>query len=130
MTRPIAKIVSAVKTGTTTAIITTAAAHGLVTGNWITIKGNRNQVAFANFATPVQVTVLTPTTFTCVYGTAVTATTYGGSVIITNGGIDQQGLLGQVVQNAQVILGDATTPDQLILTGSAAWSTGVGVMNV
>lgn len=130
MTRPIAKIVSAVKTGTTTATITTELAHGLATGNWITIKGNRDQVAFANFSTPVQVTVLTPTTFTCVYGTAVTATTYGGAVIITNGGIDQQGMLGQIIQNVQVIPTDTFAPDQLILTGSAAWSTGVGVMNI
>lgn len=90
MTRPVAKIVSSAKTGTTTATVTTDVPHGLVTGNWITIKGNRDQVAFANFATPAQVTVLTATTFTCVYGTAVTATTYGGSVILTNGGVDQQ----------------------------------------
>lgn len=130
MTRPIAKITSISKAGTTTATVNTASPHGLVTGNYVTIKGVRDQTNFANFATPVTVTVINATQFQVVMGTAVTATSYGGAVILTNGGIDQQGLLAQVVQNAQVILGNATTPDQLILTGSAAWSTGVGVMNI
>lgn len=130
MTRPVAEIVSISKTGTTTGTVNTALPHGLVTGNYVTIKGVRDQTNFANFSVPVAVTVVTPTQFTLVIGSAVTATSYGGAVILTNGGIDQQGLLAQVVQNAQVILGNATTPDQLILTGSASWSTGVGVMNI
>lgn len=130
MTRPIAKITSISKSGTTTATVNTASPHGLVTGNYVTIKGVRDQTNFANFAAPVAVTVISPTQFQVVMGSAVTATSYGGAVIRTNGGIDQQGMLAQVVQNAQVILGNATTPDQLILTGSANWSTGVGVMNV
>lgn len=130
MTRPIAKIVSISKSGTTTATVNTATAHGLQTNQWVTIKGVRDQTNFANFATPVQVTVITPTQFTLVMGSAVTATSYGGAVILTNGGIDQQGMLAQVVQNAQVILGTNGAPDRLILTGSANWSTGVGIMNV
>lgn len=130
MTRPIAEIVSISKTGTTTGTVNTALPHGLVTGNYVTIKGVRDQTNFANFATPVAVTVVTPTQFTLVIGSAVTATSYGGAVILTNGGVDQPGLLAQVVQNAQVILGTTTVPDQLILTGSASWSTGVGVMNI
>jgi len=93
MSRPIAKIVSAVKTGTTTATVTTDISHGLVNGNWVTVKGNRDITNFAPIATPVQVTVTGANTFTIVWGAAVTATGYGGSVIITNGNRDQPGII-------------------------------------
>lgn len=128
MTRPVAKIVSAVKSGTTTATVTldrTCASAGIVSNTWMTAKGARDQTNFANFATPVQVTVTGANTLTMVWGGAVTATTYGGSLIMTNGGIDQQGVLAQSIQSATV---DATT-GVLTLVGSGSWSTGVGVMN-
>lgn len=128
MTRPVAKIVSAAKTGTTTATVTldiTCAAAGIATNCWMTAKGARDQTNFANFSTPVQVTVTGSNTLTMVWGGAVTATTYGGSIIMSNGGIDQQGVLAQSIQSATV---DATT-GVLTLVGSGSWSTGVGVMN-
>ena len=128
MTRPVAKIVSIVKTASTTWNITldrTCASAGLVTGNYCTVKGNRDQVNFANFSTPAQITVTGANTLQLT-GTTGTATGYGGSLILTNGGVDQQGFLAQSVQSATV---DATT-GALTLIGSAAWSTGVGVMNV
>ena len=128
MTRPVAKIVSVSKAGSTTWNITldrTCASAGLVTGNYCTVKGVRDQTNFANFATPAQITVTGANTLTLV-GTTGTATSYGGSLILTNGGVDQQGLLAQSVQSATL---DATT-GALTLVGSAAWSTGVGVMNV
>ena len=128
MTRPVAKIVSVSKAGSTTWTLTldrTCASAGLVTGNYCTVKGVRDQTNFANFATPAQITVTGANTLTLV-GTTGTATSYGGSLILTNGGVDQQGFLAQSVQSATV---DATT-GALTLVGSAAWATGVGVMNV
>lgn len=85
MTRPIAKIVSAVKTGTTTATITTDIPHGLTTTNYVTIKGIRDTTNFPALTTPTVVaSTPTSTTFTIVIGGAVTATSYGGSVIMAN----------------------------------------------
>lgn len=125
MTRPVAKIVSISKSGSTTATVNTAAPHGLVTGNYVTIKGVRDTTNFASFATPVQVTVTSATQFTLVMGTAVTATSYSGAVILTNGGVDQQGVLGQMVQNA---VWD-NTAQTLTLTGSGTWS-GVSITDI
>jgi hypothetical protein len=117
MTRPVAKIVSISKSGTTTATVNTASAHGLTTGNWVSIRGVRDQTNFANIST-VQVTVINATQFTLVLGSAVTATSYGGAVILTNGGVDQQGALGQVVQSASV----AAETGVLTLVGNTNWS--------
>jgi len=126
MTRPVAKIVSISKAGSTTATVTTDGAHGRVSNEYVTIKGVRDQTNFANFATPVQITVTGANTFTLTVAGVYTGTSYGGSVILANGGIDQQGLLAQIVQSATV---DSTT-GVLTLVGSGSWSTGVGVMNV
>jgi len=128
MSRPVAKIVSIVKSGSTTWTITLdrpCATAGLVTGNYCTVKGVRDQTGFANFATPVAITVTGANTLTLI-GVTGTATSYGGALILANGGVDQQGVLAQSVQSATV---DAVT-GALTLVGSAAWSTGVGVMNV
>lgn len=90
MSRPIAKIVSIVKTGTTTATVTTDAPHGLLTTSYVTIKGVRDQTNFPNLTTATVVaSTPTTTTFTIVIGGAVTATSYGGSVILANAQIDQ-----------------------------------------
>ena len=120
MSRPVAKIVSAVKTGTTTATVTTDVAHGLVTNNWVTVKGNRDVTNFAPLTTPVQVTVTGANTFTLVWGAAVTATGYGGSVILTNGNRDQPGIIGQTVSAVQSI--SAGGENWLQVTGNASWA--------
>ena len=121
MSRPVAKIVSATKaTASTTATIVTDAPHGLVTGNYVTIKGIANQTVFASFTTPVAVTVVNETTFTVVIGTAAIATSYGGSVIIANGGKDQPGIVANTIQNAQSYIADGS--NWLLLTGLATWA--------
>lgn len=87
MTRPVAKIVSVSKAGSTTWTLTldrTCASAGLVTGNYCTVKGVRDQTNFANIATPTQITVTGANTLTLVSTTG-TATSYGGSLTITNG---------------------------------------------
>ena len=117
MTRPVAEIVSIAKSGTTTATITHDSSYPFQTGNYVTIKGVRDQANFAAFTTPVAITVLSSTQFTCVLGSAVTATSYGGSVVLCNGGIDQPGIIGQTVQSAVL---DAN--GWITLVGNTTWS--------
>lgn len=88
MSRPICKIVSISKSGTTTATVNTDQPHGLVTGNIIVIKGVRDQTNFANIGSGAAVTVTGPYQFTFTHGSAVTATSYGGIVGICNGSLD------------------------------------------
>ena len=122
MSRPIAKIVKAEKlTATTTATITTDVAHGLVTGNYVTIKGIANQTVFASFTAPAAVTVVNATSFTVTIGTATIATSYGGSVIIANGGKDQPGIINNTIQNAVSVTAEGN--NWLNLTGAATWAS-------
>ena len=122
MTRPVAEVAAVSKAGTTTATVVTRRPHNLVTGNYVTVKGVRDQVNFASLTTAVPVTVVDASTFTVVFGAAVTANSYGGSVILCNGNIDQQGAIGQAVQTAEVDADGYVT-----LVGSSAWvGTSIG----
>lgn len=117
LTVPIAKIVSATKTGTTTATIVTDAAHGLTTGDVINIYGVRDQTNFPNLTAATAVaSVVNATTFTVVQGTAVTATSYGGYVSRVQGGQVQQGAITMSAQSATI------ASSILTLVGSATWS--------
>jgi hypothetical protein len=126
LTVPNAQIVSAVKTGTTTATITTDRSHGLVANDPVVIYGIRDQAAasFPNLATATAVaSVVDDLTFTIVIGTASTVTSYGGYVAKVNGGnlMSSLGAVAQVVQSATLsTLADGTR--QLVLVGSAAWA--------
>ena len=81
----------------------------------------RYQGSFPVIIAQTPITVVSPTQFTCVIGTAVTATSAGGSVILCNGGVDQPGIIGQVIQSASI---DPT--GWLTLVGSSAW-TGIAI---
>ena len=117
LTRPVARIVSAAKTGTTTATVITDVAHGLTTGDWINAYGVRDTTNFANLTTATVVaSVVNSTTFTVVWGSAVTATGYGGFVARVNGGQVVQGLVTMAGQSV------ARTSNVVTLVGSAAWS--------
>ena len=121
LTIPSAKIVSAVKTGTTTATIVTATPHGLTTADLVNIYGIRDQAAtsFPNLTVATAVaSVVDATTFTIVIGTAGTVTSYGGYVSRVNGGQVQQGAIAQVIQSV------TRASNILTLVGNAAW-TGV-----
>ena len=126
LTVPVAQIVSAVKSGTTTAVITTDVPHGLVTGDPVVIYGIRDQTAsaFPNLLTATAVgTVGSTTTFEIVIGTAASVTSYGGYVARVNGGNLMSALGGSaVIAQAAVLstLGDGTR--QLVLTGNTNWS--------
>lgn len=126
LTVPNAQIVSAVKTGTTTATITTDRPHGLTAADPVVIYGIRAQGAteFPNLTTATAVaSVVDATTFTIVIGTAGTVTSYGGYVAKVQGGnlMSSLGAVAQVAQSATLsTLADGTR--QLVLVGSANWA--------
>lgn len=121
MTRPVAKIVSSVKTGTTTATVNLDAAPvtPLAVGNTVVLYGMRDTANFPATTGSI-VSVISPTQFTIVIGTAVTATSYGGSVSIVNGGQVQQGIIQQAVQS--VVSRVAAGSNWLDVIGSSTWA--------
>lgn len=116
MSRPIAKIVSAVKSGSTVATITTDVAHGLVSGNIVDLFGIRDQTNFVQFNT-LTVTVLSETTFTVSFGTSYTGTSYGGVVILRNGNASITGASVQAIQSVSI-----DNYGILSVTGNTTWS--------
>ena len=118
---PNGKIVSAVKTGTTTGTFTTEVAHGLTTGDFINIYGVGDTTSFPNVTTAVQVlSTPTSTSFTATLGTAVTATSAGGFVSRA------QGSLSMLTVQAAVAIQASSTSTQLTLIGNVAWASVVG----
>lgn len=124
MSRPVGgKIVSAVKSGSTTATITTSSAHGLSTNDVICIYGIIDQTNFANQTTAVAVaSVINSLTFTVAFGASATTTSFGGAVVRVNGG----NLPSALGYTAQSIQSASLTNGVLTLTGNANWS-GVAV---
>lgn len=126
LTVPTAQIVTAVKTGTTTATITTDVPHNLTLGDPVVIYGIQNQAAtaFPNLLTATAVaSVIDSTNFTIIIGTAATVTSYGGYVAKVNGGnlMSALGGIAQAIQSATLsTLVDGTR--QLVLVGSANWA--------
>lgn len=126
LTVPSAQIISAVKTGTTTATITTDRDHGLALADPVVVYGIRDQggTAFPNLVTATAVaSIVSPTSFTIVIGTASTVTSYGGYVARVNGGnlMSALGAVGQAA-NAAVLSTLADGTRQLVLTGSTTWT--------
>lgn len=120
-TKPVAKIVSAVKTGTTTATVNLSAAPAtpLAVGNTVVLYGMRDTVNFPATTGSIA-SVVSPTQFTIVVGAAVTATSYGGSVSVVNGGHSQPGIIPQVVQS--VVSRVAAGSNWLDVIGSSTWA--------
>jgi hypothetical protein len=122
LTIPTAKIVSAVKSGSTTATITTDVPHGLTTNDYVVIYGIRNQTSFANQTSQVIVaSVPSSTTFTVAFGASATATSYGGMVARVNGASVPSAFPTLAVQNASV-----SAANELSLTSSANWGFAIG----
>lgn len=122
LTVPIGQIVSASKSGTTTATVRMDRPHNLLVGDPIVAYGVRDQAAtsFANLVTATSVaSIVDANTFTVVWGTAGTVTSYGGYVANVKGGnlMSALGAIAQVVQSATL-----TSTGILTLVGSAAWS--------
>jgi hypothetical protein len=121
LSRPVAQIVSAVKTGTTTATITTDVPHGLTTTDQVVIYGIRDQAAtaFPNLLVATAIaSVPTTTTFTIVIGTAGTVTSFGGYVARVNGG----NLMSALGANASVIQSATRTANIVTIVGNVAWT--------
>lgn len=92
LTVPTAKIISATKTGTTTATIVTDIPHGLkaigTVYDQVVVYGISNYTSFPNITTPTQISsVVDATTFTIVIGSAGSAVAYGGFVAKANGAL-------------------------------------------
>lgn len=102
ISRPIARISSIAKTGTTTATVTTDVAHGLVTGDYVQLYGVRDQTNFPNLtAQTIVASAPTSTTFTIVIGTASTTTSSGGTVFQNEGSVLSTAL-GAAIQSIVV----------------------------
>jgi hypothetical protein len=126
LTVPSAQIVSATKTGTTTATIVTDVEHGLAIGDPVVQYGTRAQGAteFPNLLVATAVaSIVSPTSYTIIQGTAGTVTSYGGFVAKVQGGnlMSALGANAAAVQSAVLsTLADGTR--QLVLIGSANWT--------
>lgn len=119
LTVPNAQIVTAVKTGTTTATVTTDVEHGLTTTDVVVLYGARDQTNFPNVVTATAVaSIVSPTQFTIVWGGAVTVTTFGGYVARVQGGnlMSALGALTMAAQSATLASGILT------IVGSATWT--------
>jgi hypothetical protein len=89
LTAPVGKIVSAVKTASTSATVTFAAPHNLTVDDYLVGYGVSNQAAaaFANLTTAAKVSsIVSPTAITIVWGSSGTATAYGGYMSRVQGG--------------------------------------------
>ena len=126
LSRPVGKIISAVKSGSTTATITLDRDHGLAVGALVTVYGIRDSAtaAFPNIATATAITgVPASNQIQLAIGTGTSNTSYGGFVAVVNGGNlpSALGASAQTVQQATLTtLSDGSR--QLILIGSANWA--------
>jgi hypothetical protein len=119
-----AKVLSIVKSGTTTGIFTTDRPHGLTTGDPILFYGSTDGSAagFPNLASSTAVTVLSPTTFSAVIGTGTSGSAVGGVIAKVHGGNTAIGFVPiNLVSAALSPLSDGTR--QLVLNGATNWSS-------
>lgn len=107
------EILSIVKTGTTTATVTTKNPHGLQTGAYVCGYGSRDQTTLANLTTGTVITVTGENTLTVVWGTAVTKTYYGGMLIPASFGSSSasmnMAITGTAWYNGRLFLGLSTS---------------------
>lgn len=98
-TKVVADITNIAKTGTTTATVT-APGHGLVAGDYVQIYGVRDQTNFPNLvASTVVASVIDADNFTIIIGSAVTASSAGGIVVLNQGSVLLPGALNFSVQS-------------------------------
>lgn len=114
---PVGRVVSAAKSGTTTATVTTDVPHNLSVGDYVQIYGTRDQTNFAQLSTQTAIaSVPNSTSFTVVWGSAVTASTAGGVVWSNHGQVAAPGVIGQSVASM------SRTNNVLTLIGNTTWS--------
>jgi hypothetical protein len=126
LTVPIGQIVSASKSGATTATVLMDRPHNLRVGEFINAYGVRLQGAaeFPNLTlgAAAVLSIVDANTFTVVWGTASTVTSYGGYVAKVQGGnpISALGAIAQVVQS-----GSLASNGVLTLSGNGTWAGAV-----
>jgi hypothetical protein len=121
LTVPTAKIVSAVKSGSTTATITTDVPHGLTTSDYVVIYGIGDQTSFVNLTSQAVVaSTPTSTTFTIVFGASATTTSAGGMVARVQGANVPAAFTTIVASQA------SSTSTDLTLLGSGSWAFAIG----
>jgi hypothetical protein len=98
-TKPIARITSISKAGTTTANVITDVPHNLTTSSFVQIQGVRDIANFPALASTQVASIVSPTEFTIVIGAAVTANSAGGMVILNQGSLAHVGSTGLSVQS-------------------------------
>lgn len=131
LSRPVGKIISAVKAGSTTATITLDRDHGLAVGALVTVYGIRDQgTAFPNVVTATAITgVPASNQIQLAIGTGTSNTSYGGFVAVVNGGNlpSALGTASQAIQSAALsTMTDGTR--QLILVGNVNWASPVATV--
>jgi hypothetical protein len=121
LTVPNARVISATKSGATTATVVFDRPHGYTTSDFVVMYGSRNQTDYPNNATPTAVlSVVSPTSITVVWGATTTGTGNGGFMARAQGGQAAQGVQATAVQSASI------TSGVLTLVGAASWS---GLLN-
>jgi len=117
LTRPIARIITINKTGTTTATVVTDTPHGLTTTDFVQIYGVRDQNNFPTLAVQTQVaSVIDANTFTIIIGSALSASSTGGTVVINQGSVLFPGGSNVAVQSI------SRTNNVLTLIGNGTWT--------
>ena len=116
---PPIEILTATKSGTTTATVITAVPHGLKTGAHVRIFGVANTTDWANVTSEVPITVTGPDSFTVVWGTAVTGTVYGGAVKPVHSGMS----VGHTTVNSRAL---AWSGGRLWLGLAGSWTPYIG----
>jgi hypothetical protein len=117
MTRPVARITAISKTGTTTATVTTDVAHGLATTDFVQIYGVRDITNFPNLTALTAVaSIVSPTQFTIVIGSASTTSSAGGAVFLNQGSVLAPGISAINVQSI------SRTNNILALVGTGTWT--------
>lgn len=125
MTRPRAKVIRADHASASTTTVLTLdrspLSAGFQVGSQCTYKGGSNQTNFAASATPAAITAIDDSakTVTMAWGAAVAGTSWGGALVLVNGGVDQPGI---IVQAAQAVVPYSLNTAWLQITGSAAWA--------
>jgi hypothetical protein len=127
--RILGRVLSYTKTGTTTATLVLDRPHGLQSGNYVQVYGARDQTNFPNITTQSVVTVVDPTTITLPIGTASTAASAGGVVVLINGSVAHPGSLNCAIQSIQrtdnVLTVNLNTTAPTVLPGNSIWLAGL-----
>lgn len=117
MSRPTDKITAISKAGSTTWTVTHTGVTTYAVGNVVGIYGVRDITNFPQTVTNVA-SIISPTQFTIV-GSTGTATSYGGTVSIINGGAAQPGI---IAQHAQTVAQVAGQTEWLSVVGNTTWA--------